>query len=152
MVVVHLFEPLSVATTPLMFLALGAGAPGLVWAKRTVAPTLAGAVAGGVLAGLFLYGAFALQQADLDFKPGWARTADTFLPVWGEPEEMRARVVVLQRLDAGRRDRLADALPLRRPPRTPTRRTRSRSSPSRSSSSSSTAPTRRFPTLYGSWN
>jgi len=94
----HLFEPQSVVTTPLAFLALGASAsPGAVhpWHRASLArwiiPTCVIAVAISVAAA-FLIAEFDLNQAHLDLRLAPARQANRILPAWPRTASLLARV------------------------------------------------------------
>jgi hypothetical protein len=95
---VHLFEPQSVVTTPLAFLALGASASHGVTRPRVdyralhrIVTTLC--VAGAVsAAAVLLAGDFQLSQAHLDLTLAPARQANRMLPAWPYPASLLARV------------------------------------------------------------
>lgn len=115
LLLVHLLEPQSVASTPVAFLVLGAAAPGLDLANtRLVKAGLTTVAALGIgLAGVLGYGFYAMNQATLDFNRSWALVADRNLPPWPDPKEIRARIAVLHALETHQQADLDKALPYR---------------------------------------
>ena len=104
---IHLAEPQSVITTPLMFLALGAAAggrrpapgraPATVAARalRTAAP--AGLVALAVAAAaVFLVAEFDLGQGQLDLRASPVEQANRLLPAWPRTASLLARVYLFE--------------------------------------------------------
>ncbi|MDP9073340.1 MAG: hypothetical protein M3N98_04030, partial [Actinomycetota bacterium] len=95
---IHLFEPQSVVTTPLAFLALGAsGSFGgtRVKPRRSVIQWLfpVGCVAVAMAAAsVFLFGQFQANQAQLDLIAAPAQQADRLLPAWPATASALAQV------------------------------------------------------------
>ncbi|HEX3541915.1 MAG TPA: O-antigen ligase family protein [Acidimicrobiales bacterium] len=100
---IHLAEPQSVITTPLMFLALGAAAgrrrPAAVPAlssppdRALRAAVPAGLVALAVAAAaVFLVAEFDLAQGQLDLRASPVQQANRLLPAWPRPASLLARV------------------------------------------------------------
>ncbi len=95
---IHLFEPQSVVTTPLAFLALGASSSfGAIrdrpsrTARQLVLPLCCigvAMVAGSVL----LFGELEMHQAELDLRTPPAQRANSILPAWPSTASMLARV------------------------------------------------------------
>jgi hypothetical protein len=117
-IAMHLVEPQSVATTPLALLALGvAGRAEVARLGRVgIALTALVVVAALAAAGRLLWGDFALDQAELDFRADAASTAVRALPPWAEPPELAGRVALYRSIstrtpeardEAVRWDRLA---------------------------------------------
>ncbi len=98
---IHMFEPQSVVTTPLLFLALGASASHGVEHVRTtresrtwILPTCCLAIA-IAMASVFFLGEFQLRQAQLDLRLAPARQANTLLPRWPATATIVGRVWLL---------------------------------------------------------
>lgn len=118
MLLLHLAEQRSVATTPLAFLLLGAAcahdriadrrAPGELLLRAALLPTAV------VAAVLLLVGDFELRQAHLDLEDRDARIAERVLPPWPEPLQERSTIAVLAALDASRPGHFNAALALTR--------------------------------------
>lgn len=93
---VGLVQPLSVAVTPLLFLALGAsmsvtGRPGADsrWPRGVVSGLTGVAV---IAAGIFTIGELELANAALDFSRPAVRTADRLLPAWPQVSDVAWRI------------------------------------------------------------
>lgn len=94
--VIGLAQPLSVAVTPLLFLALGAAmsrgrvpGPRPVWTGRLVGMSTGVAV---IAAGVFLAGEVALANAAVDFSRPAVQTADRLLPPWPQTSNVAWRI------------------------------------------------------------
>jgi O-antigen ligase len=94
---VHMFEPQSVLTTPLLFLALGAGGsvgtrskgdrPAVHWIITSCC------IAASIwAAAILLVGEFDLRQSELDFTLAPVSQANRILPAWPRPEALLAKV------------------------------------------------------------
>lgn len=99
--VVGLAQPLSVAVTPVLALALGASRRRRTAAEPVPSPfgesvgravAAAGTVAAVAVAGVFLAGEVALGGAALDFSRSDLRTADRLLPPWPAVHDLGWRV------------------------------------------------------------
>ena len=94
--VIHLFEPQSVITTPLAFLALGASAALGVDRRERRSPILLAAVSCCMVgafaaASMFLLGEFEMNQVQLDLRVAPAQEADRLLPAWPLTASLVAR-------------------------------------------------------------
>jgi O-antigen ligase len=98
MLVVALFEPQSVVSTPLMFLALGVSAGDGVRlstsSRRTARLVARGAfvVVGVLLAAIFLVAEFDLSQGQLDLRLSPVEQANRLLPAWPRTASLLAKV------------------------------------------------------------
>ncbi len=97
MVVIALFEPQSVVSTPLLFLALGAsaadGRPAAVGGRRTVKAVAQTScvVLSLFLAALFILGEFDLHQGQLDLRLPPIEQANRILPAWPRSASLLAK-------------------------------------------------------------
>lgn len=91
----HLLQPQFVGTTPLAFLALGAGAKRsfrrspVQLPRVAVAAALTGAFAAGAA---LLMGDWLLRQSELDFDLARAKEADRLLPRWADTADQIAKL------------------------------------------------------------
>lgn len=104
---VGLFQPQSVAVTPVLALALGAAmvttdppspSSWRPWAKRIAT---AGVALGVAVTGVFLTGEVALARGVLDGSPGQAARADTLLAPWPKVSDVRWRVEAFDAVTTG---------------------------------------------------
>lgn len=110
--VMHLVEPQSVATTPLAFLALGVGGRATVSAlnRLLIGVTTVLVVFALGAAGRLLYGDFQLRQAILDTNAVVAEKAVQTLPPWAEPAEVAGRTELFRAISTGAPDAQAATL------------------------------------------
>jgi len=108
----HLVEPQSVATTPLVFLALGVAGRATVSSLgrvlRAVTAVLVVVALGA--AGRLLYGDFQLRQAGLDTNEVEAKAAVDALPPWPLPAELAGRAALFRAISTHAPDARADTL------------------------------------------
>jgi O-antigen ligase len=90
----HLVQPLSVSTTPLVFLALGMSSSRAPDRRPARAPLVAlgTALVGLVLASRLLFGDYETHQAELDFVLSQAMAANNALPEWAAPANLVAKI------------------------------------------------------------
>jgi len=100
LLLMHLAQPQAVHVTPLAALCFGAAArPVQITARRIVAPGMLLAPAAVAAALALSWGAFWMDQGELDFDLNDARRADAVLGVWPQPAELRARILAFRSID-----------------------------------------------------
>lgn len=96
--VVALAQPLSVAVTPLLAVALGAAAPAgkLRWGRAGRVALVAGTGTAVLASGVFLAGEVSLARGTLDFSEDEVARAERLLPDWPSTADARAWVAAFR--------------------------------------------------------